>query len=165
MTLVQWQTLRSLEQLHQELRQAIDDLLDLATSSTPWVSKGDYRYISQIQVCNNSTNVTLEIKIIGIAPEQLEVRITPTHLILKGEITERVYIEGYCDFTYTPAPFQDFVPLPYPVHPETAITEFLEDWLIVSLPKPMVDQSLSVKVDSRPKAESVNLFKRGSLNV
>jgi HSP20 family molecular chaperone IbpA len=155
MTLAQWQTVRSLEQLYQQLQHAVDDLLHLSISATGETNRHSYRCISQIQVWSNDLKETLEINLTGVSPTQIAMRVTPTQLILSGEVTERVYIEGYCDFTYT-QPFQDRIPLPYPVHPETVVVEYLSNWLIISLPKAIGAQTPPMEGGSCRSAESMN---------
>lgn len=146
MASVYWEAWRSLASLYEEMQGLIPELLDTRPEVMLWVNSNRSSPISELQIQETKTAFILRAHFGSIEAENLEVSLTPEVVTLTGAQRERVTIPGYCDFSYTTARFQDRIPLPERVQPETATAELRKDVLLLILPKATADSEPNYRV-------------------
>jgi HSP20 family molecular chaperone IbpA len=70
---------------------------------------------SQTQIEETETTLIVRVTIPWVALKDLDIKIGDLSLLLSGENMERVFIEGYCDFSYPAVQFHKLIALSHPV--------------------------------------------------
>ncbi|MEG4967135.1 hypothetical protein QUB11_10805 [Microcoleus sp. B6-A1] len=87
--------------------------------------------IAGIKIQEKKLTLILKVHIPDIHLVKLNLQITPETVLIQGQHTEAVGVEGYL----LPSRFQSLLPLPHRVHPEIYGTEIHSDGLTIQLAK------------------------------
>ncbi|MEG4533346.1 hypothetical protein [Microcoleus sp. D2_18a_D3] len=99
--------------------------------STLWIAHTEETPIAGIKIQEKKLTLILKVHIPDIHLVKLNLQITPETVLIQGQHTEAVGVEGY----FLPSRFQSLLPLPHRVHPEIYGTEIHSDGLTIQLAK------------------------------
>lgn len=125
------QFLAALEPLHQQMQDALTDVLHHCYESHVWVGSDDgVIWISQIAIQETETNITLQIQIPKVLLQNLEIQISSETALLQSKLTTEE-VEGF----FSPGYIKNIIPLPISVHPEAIQAQLNGTVLTLVLPK------------------------------
>ncbi|NJO43367.1 MAG: Hsp20 family protein [Cyanobacteria bacterium CRU_2_1] len=130
MVSMNWQSLHTLETLHQQIQDALVELLHTSYESTVWIGSDERTWISEIKIRETDANVILCIQIPDTPVEDLAIQISPETAVIKGK-PRQAEVEGF----FSPGYFQNIIPLPIAVHPEAVQAQLNHNILTLTLPK------------------------------
>lgn len=107
------------------------DSLNRFQQSTLWIGNAEETPIASITIYQTETDLILKVGITDIHLVKLNLEITPETILIEGEPTRAAGVEGY----FRPHGFENLIPLPHPVQPETCWTEIQRDGLKIKLAK------------------------------
>jgi HSP20 family molecular chaperone IbpA len=145
MIVLQQTTIQTLDFLYQHLLSWFQDRLESSCSSTLWVCDRGTTGASAIQIRETDTEIILSAKLPNVKAESLEIRVTQEIILLKGEQLVSIGMEDDVDQGFYPRHFQSLIPLPSLVQGQTAIANWKEDILTLTLQKSR-KQRLSVRL-------------------
>ncbi|MGL4377675.1 MAG: Hsp20/alpha crystallin family protein [Microcoleaceae cyanobacterium] len=105
---------------------------DTSRESTLWIGNTQETPITAITIHEMETKFVLKVGIYDIhLLKNLSLQITPETVLIQGEPTEQMVVEGY----FRPSGFESLIPLPQPVQPETCLAHIEPDVLTIQLVK------------------------------
>lgn len=132
MSLLYWQSLKTLEALHKIIQDAVTDWVNHCYNLQVWVgSDSEAAWISAIKIHETAASTILQIQLPHNPLQDLEIEISPETAILRGKLAKSEEVEGF----FSPGWVQHIIPLPIPVHPEAVQAEIIHNTLVLTLPK------------------------------
>lgn len=145
MMVLQQTTIQTLDFLSQHLLSWFQNRLESSCSSILWVCDRGTTGGYAIQLAETDTEIILSAKLPDVKAESLEVRVTQEVILLKGEPLAPIEMQNDVDKGFSPSHFQSLIPLPSLIQPRTAIANWKENILTLTLQKSS-KQRLSVRL-------------------
>jgi len=128
---------------------------DTCRESTLWIGNTEETPITAITIHEMESKFVLKVGISDIhLLQNLSLQITPETVLIQGQPTEQMVVEGY----FRPSGFESLIPLPHPVQPETCLAQIEPDFLTIQLvkelrvePSPVWIQLPTANLSDRPK--------------
>jgi HSP20 family molecular chaperone IbpA len=98
--------------------------------------------IAAIKIHDLGAKFVLKVRIYDIHFLKLNLKITPETVLIQGQPTEAMVVEGY----FRPRGFESLILLPHPVQPETGKAQILPDGLTIELAKELKVQPSKVLI-------------------
>ncbi|HBK98545.1 MAG TPA: hypothetical protein DD001_15105 [Microcoleaceae bacterium UBA10368] len=98
--------------------------------------------IAAIKIHDLGEKFVLKVRIYDIHFLKLNLKITPETVLIQGQPTEAMVVEGY----FRPRGFESLILLPHPVQPETGKAQILPDGLTIELAKELKVQPSKVLI-------------------
>lgn len=127
----------SLASLRGEIDRLFDTFVREPFGSLEWPFAGERGWIPAVDLAEDDREVTVRAEVPGMKPEDLDVTISGSQLVLSGEKKQAAASEGK-DFYHTESrygAFQRSIPLPQEVDPENVEAEYAHGVLTVRLKK------------------------------
>lgn len=147
MSLIRWQPIRELDLLRRQMDQLFEGLTD---RDFPMLSmNGETKWMPAVEVKETDTAVIVKAQIPGIDAKDLDVQVSPDHVMLRGEHQEETKTEekGYYRSEFHYGQFARTVALPTTVQHEHVQSSFKDGVLTLTLPKAEDAQRKVTKVD------------------
>ncbi|MBW4492961.1 MAG: Hsp20/alpha crystallin family protein [Oscillatoria princeps RMCB-10] len=136
---IYWTALQNLNELSQFMQNELASLLENCQQSTFWIGHTYEVAVAAIAIQETKNEVLVEVRIPDADSQTLDVELTQETALVLGKWAVKTEVEGYLN----PGRFQSFIPLPYPVHPESVLAEFKDDVLRLRLLKqPSITHSM-----------------------
>lgn len=140
MTLIKWDPFKELFATQRELSQLFDRAFGFAGTRLEWAPAVD--------VYEEEDKVVVKADLPGVKPEEVEVKLTPTHLAIKGkrEQTSEVKKEQYYRLERSYGSFERVIPLPDDVKQEEVKASYKDGVLEITLPRRQAAKPKEIKV-------------------
>lgn len=130
--------------------------------STLWIGNTGETPIAAITIDEMESKFVLKVGISDIhLLKNLSLQITPERILIQGEPTEAMVVEGY----FRPRGFESLIPLPHPVQPETCLAQIEPDVLTIQVVKELrVEPSpLWIQLPTANLSDCSNLHRDSSI--
>lgn len=134
---------QTLNDVNEDLEGSFSSFLNGCQQSTLWIANTEETPIAAITIQEKDVTLILKIRIYDINLFKLNLQITPETVLIQGQPTEAMIVEGY----FRPSGFESLIPLPHRVHPETYCTEIYPDSLTIQLAKELRNQQSKVMIE------------------
>jgi HSP20 family protein len=137
MSLINWQPLRELDILRQQVDRLFEDWMH-SNPDLPHLLKSDgTAWKPAIELKETDSDIILKVQVPGIDADDLDIRVSPTEVSIAGEYQEEAEIEAAgvfrSEFRYGTC--RRIIPLPVPVENERVTSEINNGILVLTLPK------------------------------
>lgn len=142
MTLVKWDPFKELLTAHNELGRLFNWTFGLAEDTKA-------NWAPAIDVYEENDKLVVKADLPGVKPEDVEVKVTPTHLVIKGQREDKSEVkkEQFYRFERSYGAFERVIPLPDDIKQEEVAAAYKNGVLEVTLPRTQTAKPKEIKVE------------------
>jgi HSP20 family protein len=149
MSLIRWQPLKDLDNLHQQMNHLFDELIRTESNQSLFPKMMNGTWMPTIELQEAGADIILKAQVPGVDAKDIDIQVSSDAVLIAGEHKEekRTENKGIFRSEFQYGQFQRVVPLPVDVKYKEVKAEFKDGVVTLTLPKADANRQNAVKVD------------------